>query len=107
MNIEDLKQAIDQAEKVYDFVRSDEELSSLQHPAFVVWNNLLLYRRDKMEQAHAAEVEKLGAGDPSRITAQIVAESARQNVVMAAALMRMDRIMAEYHDDIEEAKRNE
>jgi len=25
------------------------------------------------------------------------------NVVMAEALTRMDRIMAEYHDDIEEA----
>ena len=37
------------------------------------------------------------------ITTQIVAESARQNVVMAEALTRMDRIIAEYHDDIEEA----
>jgi len=54
--------------------------------------------------AERTKEDRVKADELSHITAQIVAESARQNVVMAKALTRMDRIMAEYKDDIEEAK---
>jgi len=103
MNIEDLTQAVEQAAQVHKFLYKHriEFADMLGSDAYQVWYRLDL-KLIEMEKAQPVE-----ADDLSRITAQIVAESARQNVVMAAALMRMDRIMAEYHDDIEEAKRNE
>ena len=105
MNIEDLTQAVEQIAKVHAFVSKYAGLlpRGLTYEAYVVWNKL---GHELAEMKKAREEDQAETDELTRITAQIVAESARQNVVMAAAMSRIDRIMAEYKDDIEEAKRN-
>ena len=132
MNIEDLKLAVEQAAQVHKFLYEHriEFADMLGSDAYQVWYRLDL-KLIEIEKARAAEkmkavdlsrmennyaaaraetthqkavMEEAGKPDElSRITAQIVAESAHQKAVMAAAMSGIDRIMAEYHDDIEEA----
>ena len=103
MNIEDLTQAVDQAGKVHAFVYKHwRELgNSLFHHTYAIWNDLEHALADMEKKA--CEEDRMKTDDLSRITAQIVAESAHQKAVMAAAMSGIDRIMAEYHDDIKEA----
>jgi len=101
MNIEDLTQAVEQIAKVHAFISEHEGRlpRGLTYEAYVVWNKL---GHELAEMKKAREEDRMKTDDLSRITAQIVAESAHQKAVMAAAMSGIDRIMAEYHDDIEE-----
>jgi len=103
MNIKDLTQAIEQAEAVHAFIykNSAKFPGGLSFEAYQICKKLDEQRG--IERYKASKEDQVKTDDLSRITAQIVAESARQNVVMAEAMSGIDRIMAEYHDDIEEA----
>jgi len=102
MNIEDLTQAVEQIAKVHAFVSEHEGRlpRGLTYEAYVVWNKL---GHELAEMKKAREEDQVKTDDLNRTTAQIVAESTRMKAVMAEAMARIDRIMAEYHDDIEEA----
>ena len=101
MNIEDLTQAVEQAKNVHMFANkhSTELPGGITYEAYMVWKKL---ENKLAEMKKAREEDRVGADGLSRITAEIVAESARRKAVMAEAMARIDRIMAEYHDDIEE-----
>ena len=103
MNIKDLTQAIEQAEAVHAFIykNSDKFPGGLSFEAYQICKKLDEQRG--IERYKASKEDRVKTDELSRITTQVVAEAAHMNVVMAEALTRMDRIMAEYHDDIEEA----
>jgi len=102
MNIKDLTQAIEQAEAVHAFIykNSAKFPGGLSFEAYQICKKLDKQRG--IERYKASKEDRVKTDDLSRITAEIVAESARRKAVMAEAMARIDRIMAEYHDDIEE-----